>query len=98
MPPKLAVSGHDSAGERVQKLVPAAHVVKAFNTVGHAHMFRPTFPGGPPGMFVCGNDEGAKRVGAVRSAEPKLESRVQVAEEMTTTRAASGESSRRRTR
>jgi hypothetical protein len=36
-------------------------VVKVFNTVGHAHMFRPSFPGGPPDMFICGDDEGAKR-------------------------------------
>jgi predicted dinucleotide-binding enzyme len=60
-PPTLAVSGHDSAGERVQKLLPGAQVVKAFNTVGHAHMFRPEFPGGPPDMFICGNDAGAKQ-------------------------------------
>jgi predicted dinucleotide-binding enzyme len=60
MPPKLAVSGNDSAGERVQRLLPAAHVVKAFNTVGNAFMFRPEFPGGPPDMFICGNDQHAK--------------------------------------
>jgi predicted dinucleotide-binding enzyme len=24
-------------------------------------MFRPDFPGGPPDMFFCGNDAGAKR-------------------------------------
>jgi len=61
MPPKLAVAGDDSAGERVQRLLPDAHVVKAFNTVGSAHMFRPHFPGGPPDMFICGNQEMAKR-------------------------------------
>jgi hypothetical protein len=61
MPPGLAVSGNDSAGERVQRLVPAAPVVKAFNTIGNAHMFRPSFPGGPPDMFICGNDDGAKQ-------------------------------------
>lgn len=60
MPPKLAVAGNDSAGEQVQRLVPAAHVVKAFNTVGHAHMFRPSFAGGPPDMFICGNGHEAK--------------------------------------
>ncbi len=58
--PTLAVSGTDSAGERVQRLVPAARVVKAFNIVGHAHMFRPRFVGGPPDMFYCGNDPSAK--------------------------------------
>jgi predicted dinucleotide-binding enzyme len=61
MPPKLAVSGNDSAGERVQRLVPDAHVVKAFNTVGNAFMFRPDFSGGPPDMFIAGNNDDAKK-------------------------------------
>ncbi len=61
MPPKLAVAGNDSAGEGVQRLLPDAHVVKAFNTVGSAHMFRPSFPGGPPDMFICGNHDEAKK-------------------------------------
>jgi predicted dinucleotide-binding enzyme len=66
MPPKLAVSGNDSAGERVQRLLPEAYVVKAFNTVGNAFMFRPHFPDGPPDMFICGNDDDAKtRVAAI---------------------------------
>jgi predicted dinucleotide-binding enzyme len=60
MPPKLAVSGNDSAGEGVQRLLPDAYVVKAFNTVGNAFMFRPDFPGGPPDMFICGNHDHAK--------------------------------------
>jgi len=47
--------------ERVQRLLPDAHVVKAFNTVGNAFMFRPSFPGGPPDMFFCGNDADAKQ-------------------------------------
>ena len=34
--------------------------MKAFNIVGNAHMFRPQFPGGPPDMFICGNDASAK--------------------------------------
>jgi predicted dinucleotide-binding enzyme len=61
MPPKLAVSGDDSAGERVQRLLPDTSVVKAFNTVGNAFMFRPAFAGGPPDMFICGNRDDAKR-------------------------------------
>jgi predicted dinucleotide-binding enzyme len=60
-PPKLAVTGYDSAGERVQLMLPDAYVVKAFNTVGSAHMFRPSFPGGPPDMFICGNHDEAKK-------------------------------------
>lgn len=61
MPPRLAVGHTDSGGEQVQRAVPGALVVKAFNTVGNAHMFRPDFAGGPPDMFICGNDEGAKK-------------------------------------
>jgi 8-hydroxy-5-deazaflavin:NADPH oxidoreductase len=59
--PELAIGHTDSGGEQVQRLLPGALVVKAFNTVGHAHMFRPSFPGGPPDMFICGNDGDAKR-------------------------------------
>ena len=59
-PPTLAIAGDDSAGEQVQRWVPSAHVVKAFNTFGNPHMVKPVFPGGPPDMFICGNDDGAK--------------------------------------
>jgi 8-hydroxy-5-deazaflavin:NADPH oxidoreductase len=58
---KLRVGHTDSGGEQVQRLAPGALVVKAFNTVGHAHFFRPDFAGGPPDMFICGDDEGARR-------------------------------------
>lgn len=63
-PPTLAVTGNDSGGERLQRLLPDARVVKAFNTIGNAHMFRPDFPGGPPDMFICGNDADAKQAAA----------------------------------
>jgi 8-hydroxy-5-deazaflavin:NADPH oxidoreductase len=60
-PPALAIGHTTSAGEEVQKLLPKAHVVKAFNIVGNAHFFKPNFPGGPPDMYICGNDAGAKK-------------------------------------
>jgi 8-hydroxy-5-deazaflavin:NADPH oxidoreductase len=59
-PPALAVGGGDSAGEWVQRWLPQARVVKAFNIVGNPDMFRPSYPGGPPTMFLAGNDEAAK--------------------------------------
>ncbi|MBK8184528.1 MAG: NAD(P)-binding domain-containing protein [Candidatus Competibacteraceae bacterium] len=60
IPPKLAVGHTDSAGEKIQRWLPDAKVVKAFNIVGSPHMFRPDFAGGPPDMFICGDDDGAK--------------------------------------
>jgi len=50
----------ESLMERLQKRVPAARFVKAFSCVGHAYMVNPDLPGGPPTMFTCGNDAGAK--------------------------------------
>jgi 8-hydroxy-5-deazaflavin:NADPH oxidoreductase len=44
----------------VQRWLPGARVVKAFNIIGNAHMVNPTFSGGPPDMFICGNDPEAK--------------------------------------
>ena len=35
--------------------------MKAFNIIGNASMVHPQFPGGPPDMFLCGNDAVAKQ-------------------------------------
>ncbi|MGY1672128.1 NADPH-dependent F420 reductase [Geodermatophilus sp. SYSU D00710] len=58
--PALFVGTDDSLGERVQRAAPGARVVKAYNTVGNALMVDPQLPGGPPTMFVAGDDPAAK--------------------------------------
>lgn len=62
MPPRLFVGHTDSLGERIQRWLPSSRVVKAFNTVGNALMVDPDLPGGPPTMFICGNDTDAKKL------------------------------------
>ena len=50
----------ESLMERLQKQVPNANFVKAFNSVGNAVMVNPDFHGVKPSMFICGNNETAK--------------------------------------
>lgn len=52
---------NESLMERLQKLVPSAKLVKAFNSVGNAFMYKPAFKTGKPTMFICGNDDNAKK-------------------------------------
>lgn len=52
---------NDSLMERIQQQLPEAKIVKAFNSVGNAVMYKPNFPGGKPTMFICGNDDEAKK-------------------------------------
>ena len=47
--------------ERLQKEFPEVRFVKAFNSVGNAFMVNPQFKGGKPTMFICGNDDAAKK-------------------------------------
>jgi 8-hydroxy-5-deazaflavin:NADPH oxidoreductase len=59
-PPKLSISGEDSLGEHVQRALPDAKVVKAFNTIGNPYFVDPSFSEGKPTMLIAGEDEGAK--------------------------------------
>lgn len=58
--PHLTVGFSDSLGEEIQRAIPQALVVKAFNTVGSPLMIDPKVKGGPPDMFIAGNDADAK--------------------------------------
>jgi hypothetical protein len=58
--PALALGFNDSGGEQVQRWLPKSRVVKAFNIVGSTLMVDPKLPGGPPDMFIAGNDAAAK--------------------------------------
>ena len=59
--PGLFVGRDDSLGERVQRWLPNANVVKAFNCIGAGHFFQPQFSDGAPTMFIAGNDVEAKK-------------------------------------
>lgn len=51
----------ESLMERLQREFTAAHFVKAFNSVGNSCMVNPQFKAGKPTMFICGNDDTAKK-------------------------------------
>jgi predicted dinucleotide-binding enzyme len=52
---------NDSLMEQLQQEFSGAKFVKAFNSVGAASMVDPQFKGSKPTMFICGNDEMAKK-------------------------------------
>ena len=58
--PGLFVGTTDSLGERIQRRLPDAKVVKCFNTVPNAQMVDPEFKEGTPPMLIAGNDADAK--------------------------------------
>ncbi len=52
----------ESLMERLQREFSEVRFVKAFNSVGNACMVNPQFKGGKPTMFICGNNEAAKKI------------------------------------
>jgi 8-hydroxy-5-deazaflavin:NADPH oxidoreductase len=52
---------NESLLEKLQALLPEAHLVKAFNSVGNAVMYKPSFVNNTPSMFIAGNNEAAKK-------------------------------------
>lgn len=58
---QVFTANNDSLMEALQRAAPHAKLVKAFNSVGNALMYKPSFKEGKPTMFICGNDAGAKQ-------------------------------------
>jgi 8-hydroxy-5-deazaflavin:NADPH oxidoreductase len=58
--PGLFVGTTDSLGERMQRLIPRAYVVKGLNIVQADVMINPRLTGDKPDMFIAGDNEEAK--------------------------------------
>ncbi|HWE83547.1 MAG TPA: NAD(P)-binding domain-containing protein [Terracidiphilus sp.] len=52
---------NESLMEKLQREFKDAFFVKAFNSVGSAQMVNPSYKAGRPTMFICGNNEAAKK-------------------------------------
>jgi 8-hydroxy-5-deazaflavin:NADPH oxidoreductase len=62
VPPKFTVTLGNSLGEQIQKHIPNAKVVKAFNTIGAHIMVNPNREEGSPDLFIAGNDSDTKKI------------------------------------
>jgi predicted dinucleotide-binding enzyme len=58
----LSPAATDSGAETVQRAIPQARVVKAFNTCGYEVMADPVFTHGRACMPICGDDAVARRL------------------------------------
>jgi NADPH-dependent F420 reductase len=63
----------DSNAERIARLAPGAHVVKAFSTLGAETMLDPRLAGGPVTVPIVGDDRAAKERVATLAREIGLE-------------------------
>jgi predicted dinucleotide-binding enzyme len=61
VPPAFTATLGNSLSEQIQKHIPDAKVVKAFNTIGAHIMVSPKREEGIPDLFIAGNDDGAKK-------------------------------------
>ncbi len=63
MPPTLIpeMSNTTSAGEQLQRRLPEARVVKTLNTMNHLLMVDPSRIAGRHDVFLCGDDDAAKK-------------------------------------
>jgi 8-hydroxy-5-deazaflavin:NADPH oxidoreductase len=60
-PPTVGLSPTDSLGEQIQRAFPETRVVKALNTMNCNVMVDPSLVPGEHDVFVCGDDDAAKR-------------------------------------
>jgi len=59
---RFSTGPNESLMENLQKEFSDAHLVKAFNSVGAPQMVNPQYGGGVrPTMFICGNNDAAKK-------------------------------------
>lgn len=60
IPPKFTATVGNSLGEQVQRMLPDANVVKAFNSIGVVVMTDPIFDGEAATHFIAGDNDAAK--------------------------------------
>lgn len=60
VPPRFTATVGNSLGEKLQRALPDAFVVKAFNSMGFSVMTEPLFDGEAGTHFIAGDDEDAK--------------------------------------
>lgn len=61
VPPRFAAELGNSLGEQIQRFIPQAKLVKAFNTVNALTMINARLQEGQPDLFIAGNDNSAKK-------------------------------------
>ncbi len=61
MPPSLNPVNTDSLGEQIQRQFPNVKVVKTLNTMSALLMVDPSRIKGDHNVFICGNEEGARK-------------------------------------